>query len=183
MSLILLWNLIKKHWKFSRDFFIGICHALRNSKKNIIKQDISYRSLKNLLKKECLDTNDFSLLKENINFNDQDIEDSDHIDFDLIEYAPKIFKILRQLDCLDEDELIESLKPSKNKLSIKKTQGKGGSFFITTDDNRFIMKTITANELELIRGIFLKKFVKHIRRYPESLICRIYGIYRMIMVE
>lgn len=126
---------------------------------------------------------DFSLLKENINFKDEEILKAEHIEFDLIEYAPKIFKILRQLDGMDEDQIIESLKPSRNKLSIKKSQGKGGSFFITTDDNKLLMKTITPDELELVRGIYLKKFVKHLRRYPESLICRIYGIYRMIMAE
>jgi hypothetical protein len=169
--------------KFSRDIFIGICHALKNSKKNKINQDNSYKYIKKLLNKDCLETYDFSLLKENINFKDEEINIADHIDFDLIEYAPEIFKILRQLDGLDEEELIESLRPSKNKFSIKKTQGKGGSFFITTDDNKFIMKTITADELELVRGIFLKKFIKHLRRHPESLICRIYGIYRMITVE
>lgn len=148
-----------------------------------MKQNNSYKFFKKLTNEDCLDTNDFSLLKGNINFNDEEIDKGEHIEFELIEYAPKIFKILRQLDALDEEDIIQSLLPSKNKLSIKKTQGKGGSFFITTDDNRFIMKTITADELELVRGIFLKKFVKHIRRFPESLICRIYGIYRMIMVK
>jgi hypothetical protein len=156
---------------------------LNNSQKNRIKQNNDYKFYKKLLKEDCLDTNDFYLTKENLNFKDEEIEKADHIDLDFIEYAPKIFKILRQLDGLIEEELIKSLLPSKNKLSIKKSQGKGGSFFITTDDNRFIMKTISADELELVRAIFLKKFVKHVRRYPESLICRIYGIYRMIMVE
>lgn len=138
---------------------------------------------KKLLKKDCLETLDFSIIKNNINFKDEEINKAEHIEFDLIEYAPKIFKILRELDGIDDEAIIESLRPSKNKFSIKKSQGKGGSFFITTDDNRYLMKTINADELELIRGIFLKKFVKHIRRYPDSLICRIYGIYRMIMAE
>jgi hypothetical protein len=122
-------------------------------------------------------------LKSNLNFEDDEITKAEHIEFDIVEYAPKIFKILRELDCLNIDEMIKSLRPSMNKLSISKTQGKGGSFFITTDDNKFIMKTITSDELELVRGIFLKKFVKHLRRFPDSTICRIYGIYRMISIE
>lgn len=130
-----------------------------------------------------MDTRDFFLTKENINFTDTEISNSENIEFDFIEYAPKIFKILRETDGVDEDIIIESLKPEKNKLSIKETEGKSGNFFISTDDNKYIMKTIKGEELELIRGIFLRKFVKHTRRCQESLICRIYGLYRMIMVK
>jgi len=163
--------------------FIGICHSLKACKIKRKKGNSSLKIYQKLLPEDCLDTCDHSLIKQIINFTDEEIEKAEHIEFDLIEYAPKVFKILRKLDGIDEEDLLESLRPSKNKLSIKKTLGKGGSFFITTDDNKFLMKTIKADELELIRGIFLKKFIKHIRRYPESLICRIYGIYRMIMVE
>jgi hypothetical protein len=71
----------------------------------------------------------------------------------------------------------------KNRTSIKESQGKGGSFFICTDDNKFVLKSINSEELELIRGMFLKKFVKHIKRYPDSLICRIYGLYKMVLAK
>jgi hypothetical protein len=72
----------------------------------------------------------------------------------------------------------------KNRTSIKQSQGKSGNFFICTDDNKFILKTITAEELELIRGTFLKKFEKHLKRFPESsLICRIYGLYKMVLAK
>jgi len=155
-----------------------------NSKESCsIKQKITLTDIQELKKNDYLDTNDFSLLKKNVNFKDEEIDKAEHIEFEFIEYAPLPFKFLRHLDDLYKEELIESLLPSKNKLSIEKSQGKGGSFFITTDDNRFIMKTITANELELVRGIFLDEFVKHIYKNPESLICRIYGIYRMIMAK
>jgi hypothetical protein len=71
----------------------------------------------------------------------------------------------------------------RNKSSIKQSQGKSGNFFICTDDNKFILKTINSEELELIRGIFLKKFAKHVNRYTDSLICRIYGLYKMVLAK
>ena len=69
--------------------------------------------------------------------------------------------------------------PIKNKLSINESQGRSGNFFICTDDNKFILKTVNSDELELIRRLFLEKFSKQLKRYPGSLICRIYGLYRM----
>jgi len=67
----------------------------------------------------------------------------------------------------------------KNRNLINKSEGKSGNFFICTDDNKFILKTINQEELELIRGIFLKKYAKHVKRFPDSLMCRIYGLYKM----
>ena len=72
-----------------------------------------------------------------------------------------------------------SLLPFKNRNLISKSEGKSGNFFICTDDNRYILKTINQDELELIRGMFLKKYLKHLKRYPNSLICRIFGLYKM----
>ena len=70
-----------------------------------------------------------------------------------------------------------------NKLTIKESQGKSGNFFICTDDNKYILKTITPDELELIRSIYLKNFLNHLKIMENSLICRIYGLYKMTLTQ
>ncbi len=64
-------------------------------------------------------------------------------------------------------------------MKINKSGGKSGSFFFLTHDNRFLIKTITKEELNtLIKG-FLKKYYKYLKENPKSLIIRIYGAYRI----
>ena len=55
-----------------------------------------------------------------------------------IEYAPKIFSYLRESDDVPEEMVIKSMLPKNNKIGIKETEGKGGSFFVNTDDSEFI---------------------------------------------
>ena len=71
----------------------------------------------------------------------------------------------------------------KNRVSINQSQGKSGNFFICTDDNNLVLKTITDNELDLINKIFLKKYYYHITEHEYSLICRIYGLYKISLSE
>jgi hypothetical protein len=68
-----------------------------------------------------------------------------------------------------------------NKKGLKKSQGKSGSFFISTDDNKYMVKTLKSDELELLKHTFLKKYISHIKKNPDSLLCRLYGMYNIIL--
>ena len=70
-----------------------------------------------------------------------------------------------------------------NKLSINESQGKSGNFFICTDDNELILKTISDQELDFITNIFLEKYYKHISENKDSLICRLYGLYQVTLYD
>ena len=65
--------------------------------------------------------------------------------------------------------------------SITRSAGKGMSFFISTDDNKIIIKTLKTEEMDLLLDPnFLSYYVRHIEENPNSLICRIYGVYNVI---
>lgn len=144
---------------------------------------VDYNEYEKVSKTECKLTNEFNITNENANIDDEMVHNSKHLDIYFTEFAPKIFKRLRRIENVSEEELFMSLLPSKNTTSISQSQGKSGNFFICTDDNKYVLKTITQEELELIRGLFLKKFLKHSSRYTNSLICRIYGLYKMHLDE
>jgi 1-phosphatidylinositol-4-phosphate 5-kinase len=72
------------------------------------------------------------------------------------------------------------LDPTLNKENIdkiKESQGKSGSFFFFTHDNRYLVKTITNNELQTMLGFFMKCYYEHIANNSETLITKIYGLY------
>ena len=75
--------------------------------------------------------------------------------------------------------LEESFSPKLNRDQIKSTgegSGKSGSFFFKTHDNRFMMKTISKSELEIMINI-LPSYIEHNKRYPDSLISKTFGVF------
>jgi hypothetical protein len=74
------------------------------------------------------------------------------------EYAPKVFHYLRQLSKVNEDCFKYSLtNPNLNILGDG--LGKSGSFLFTTNDKKFILKTIDLNEVRFILS-YLQKYVE-----------------------
>ena len=163
---------------FIRDILLGVAVSIKNSKK-YDDGIISDLSLKN---------EDFEESKKyKINFknfkkfgiNDFTVEKSDYLNIQVIDYAPKCFYYLRKLENIDIDIMVESFLPGNNSKRIKESLGKSGSFFISTDDNRYMIKTLKSQELELLKHAFLKEYVKHIEQNPKSLLCRLYGMYNI----
>lgn len=64
---------------------------------------------------------------------------------------------------------------------IRESEGKSGSFFFFSHDRKFIIKTITNNELQTMLGNFMKNYYEHTTTYPESLLARIYGLYSIVI--
>ena len=71
------------------------------------------------------------------------------------QYAPKVFRKIRLLNNIKDQDLIESLDPSKNIKQIQNAgegAGASGSFFFFSHDRKFIMKTMSKLEINhLIR--------------------------------
>lgn len=55
--------------------------------------------------------------------------------------------------------------------------GRGGSFFYFTHDRKFIIKSITSEELGLLTGSLCKNLHEHSVNHPNSCITRIYGVF------
>ena len=167
---------------FMRDILLGIAHCVNNSKTFTENGEKIKLNLQNKENEE--------ILKHNITINnfplkdrDQEVRNSRYLNINIIEYAPRIFAFLRNIENIDLDEMIDSFLPKNNKKGISKSQGKSGSFFISTDDNQYMVKTLRVDEFELIRHTFLNHYVQYITHNPDSLLCRIYGMYNIIMSQ
>ena len=165
-------------------------HAMESFMKNILLGiAISLKKSKNLEITENLEKDDFvDSVKYEVNFKNfkqygieiADIQSDEYLNVKIIEYAPKCFAFLRNLEEINIDNMIESFMPLNNKEGMKKSAGKSGSFFISTDNQEFMIKTLKKEEFELIKFSFLKEYIKYIKKNPKSLICRIYGMYCLI---
>ena len=157
---------------FMRNILLGIAISLKKSKNQKLFSKF--------------DKNDYvDSIKHEINFSNFDLKDeetlnSEYLDIKIIEYAPKCFAYLRHIEGINLDEMINSFLPQNNKAGMKKSAGKSGSFFISTDNGEYMIKTLKSDEFELIRKSFLEKYIEYISKNPKSLICRIYGIYNLI---
>lgn len=164
---------------FMRDILLGIAHCLHNSKENYKDEKLDLQSKANE------ETIKHHITLKNFEFKDREkgVVDSGYLNVNIIEYAPKIFAYLRNLEDIDIDEMIESFLPHNNQRGISKSQGKSGSFFISTDDNYYMVKTLRVDEFELIRHTFLNKYVQYLTYNKKSLLCRIYGMYNIILSQ
>jgi 1-phosphatidylinositol-4-phosphate 5-kinase len=99
-------------------------------------------------------------------------------DFKFKDYAPWVFRSLREdLFRLDPADYLLSLT-SKYILSELGSPGKSGSFFYFSRDYRFIIKTIHHNEHTYLLTK-LKEYYEHVKKNPHTLLSRFYGLHRV----
>ncbi|GAA5999096.1 1-phosphatidylinositol-4-phosphate 5-kinase [Rhodotorula paludigena] len=98
-------------------------------------------------------------------------------DFKFKDYAPWVFRELREYFFLDPSDYLVSLT-AKYILSELGSPGKSGSFFYFSRDYRFIIKTIRHAEHKFLRSI-LKEYHEHIKKNPHTLLSRFYGLHRV----
>lgn len=99
-------------------------------------------------------------------------------DFKFKDYAPWVFRELREdYFQLDPADYLLSLT-AKYILSELGSPGKSGSFFYFSRDYRFIIKTIHHNEHKFLRRI-LRQYHEHIKSNPHTLLSRFYGLHRV----
>ena len=175
---------------FIRDIILGVAISIKESKiydeENII--NINNNNIENIQLKNQ-DFEESKIYEINFrNFNkygisDLSVENSDYLNIRVIDYAPKCFYYLRKLENINIDAMVESFLPGNNSQRVKESLGKSGSFFISTDDNKYMIKTLKSKELHLLKHAFLKEYIKHIKENPKSLLCRLYGMYNIILGE
>ncbi|KAL5523040.1 MSS4 [Sanghuangporus sanghuang] len=99
-------------------------------------------------------------------------------DFKFKDYAPWVFRELRETHFgLDPADYLLSLT-EKYILSELGSPGKSGSFFYFSRDYRFIIKTIHHTEHKFLRKI-LKEYYEHVKLNPHTLLSRFYGLHRV----
>ena len=165
---------------FMRDILIGVATGLKRSKN--FGNEILMENSGDSMDYEQYDIN-FKTLEE-FELKDETINESDYLKIKVTNYAPKSFAYLRNLENINIDEMIESFLPKNNKQGLSKSQGKSGSFFISTDDNKYMIKSLKSDEIDLIRNGFLKKYIGHIEETKnQSLLCRLYGMFNITLAQ
>ena len=109
-------------------------------------------------------------------------------DFKFYDYAPYVFQRIRRLSEVSEEDYLGSLGPDKilncfwtnNLQSLYElcSSGKSGSLFYYTEDQMYMLKTISREEFKKLKGILVKYF-NHISKNPDSLITRFYGMHKL----
>ena len=156
-----------------------------------VKTQNSFHKKKILLKKEkggasssSLNDNDNSEHSLLTSYQDSFTNQLEKYDAVIIDYCPRIFRILHKRDNNIDEEIAKSLSPLLNiegLKQMKKSQGKSGSFFFFSFDNKLLIKTITNDELDTLKERFLKNYHCHIIKNPDSFLARIYGVYTIII--
>ncbi|EGO04015.1 hypothetical protein SERLA73DRAFT_45787 [Serpula lacrymans var. lacrymans S7.3] len=99
-------------------------------------------------------------------------------DFKFKDYAPNVFRELREdYFQLDPADYLLSLT-AKYILSELGSPGKSGSFFYFSRDYRFIIKTIRHSEHKFLLSI-LSEYYSHVKNNPHTLLSRFYGLHRV----
>ncbi|MCQ2818511.1 MAG: hypothetical protein MJ252_14680 [archaeon] len=166
---------------FMRDIFIGISYCIDFGGRN-------FRSDLKLTSRLGPQNLEFVLrtikLKKDYKLDDTiDTSEDEEYEVKIIEYSPFIFYIIRQREGIVFEDMVRSFLPKFNVQGIKEGQGKSGAFFISTDDNQYIIKTLKAEELELIRYSFLEKYSREFLKgdqQKDSILCPIYGIFKVL---
>ncbi|KAL1919558.1 uncharacterized protein VTP21DRAFT_2251 [Calcarisporiella thermophila] len=129
------------------------------------------------LQRELTDADFKSAHKMSFDIKGNELTPSAKYDFKFKDYAPWVFRYLRELFGLDPADFLVSLT-NKYVLSELSSSGKSGAFFYYSQDYRFIIKTIHHSEHKWMRKI-LKNYYEHVKKNPNTLLCRYYGLHRI----
>jgi len=96
----------------------------------------------------------------------------------LQQYKPKNFSIIRKLSEITNNCLISSICENDLLGGGTEVSGKSGSIFWYSSDRRFILKSITESEANLLNQISSDYF-RYLASHPHSLLCRFYGMFKI----
>eukprot|EP00011_Vannellida_sp_DIVA3-517-6-12_P004556 CAMPEP_0114609084 /NCGR_PEP_ID=MMETSP0168-20121206/2908_1 /TAXON_ID=95228 ORGANISM="Vannella sp., Strain DIVA3 517/6/12" /NCGR_SAMPLE_ID=MMETSP0168 /ASSEMBLY_ACC=CAM_ASM_000044 /LENGTH=851 /DNA_ID=CAMNT_0001819995 /DNA_START=199 /DNA_END=2751 /DNA_ORIENTATION=- len=96
-------------------------------------------------------------------------------DFKFRDYAPKVFRHLREKNGIDSADYLISLT-GDYVLSEIISPGKSGMFLYFSHDTQFILKTITPLEKRFFKRILLS-YSQHILTNPNTLVIKFYGFH------
>jgi len=160
---------------------IGIGKAIASSKGIVAEKDTKTNA-KELSKrkiKHSLSDND---VQEFLEVHGDKTSIIGKMSFTVTEFAPQIFKSIRDSDGLMVDEILSSLSLQHNRQAIfsaEESQGKSGSFFFFSENGRYLIKTINDEEKSVLLNQLLPDYSSHLFNTNDSLIAFIYGVYQI----
>ncbi|KAI9997167.1 hypothetical protein PInf_000603 [Phytophthora infestans] len=93
------------------------------------------------------------------------------------DFEPEVFHEIRRMSGITRESYIQSFKGSTRE---RFSEGKSGSFLYYTGDQTFILKTCTPAEQKYLLYI-LPQYMAHLRRNPNSYLCRYVGCHELVM--
>jgi hypothetical protein len=105
----------------------------------------------------------------------ENVSESDS--FTLIDFEPQLFARMRSLNGISSDDYINSLKRTRKE---RFSEGSSGAFLYFSGCDRFVVKTMTYAEYELLMKI-LRDYVRYMEQHPHSLIVRFFGCHALTM--
>ncbi len=97
--------------------------------------------------------------------------------FKFKDYAPKVFRSLRNRFGVDAADYMVSLC-GEHSLTGLPSPGKSGSMFYFSHDRTYVIKTMSKSESKFLRSI-LPEYYNHFVKHPHTLITRYFGLHRV----
>ncbi|KAG9393752.1 Phosphatidylinositol-4-phosphate 5-Kinase [Carpediemonas membranifera] len=97
--------------------------------------------------------------------------------FKFKDYAPKVFRALRNHFGVDAADYMLSICGESSLLGLP-SPGKSGSAFFSSHDHTYMIKTMSKSESKFLRSI-LPEYYAHFVRHPHTLITRYFGLHRV----
>lgn len=93
------------------------------------------------------------------------------------DYTPRVFQRLRSLFGIDNADYLVSLTggPALRELA---SPGASGCIFFLSSDDRFMIKSVRKEEMELLLGL-VKRYHAHIAAQPNTFLVRFLGVHRI----
>ena len=105
-------------------------------------------------------------------------------DVNMIDYAPYVFSYLRKkIFRVSNKQYLRSILPSGQELTqisaeltTKFSEGRSGAFFFFTKDTKYLIKTLTSDEANLLLTT-LRSYVTFMKQNSESLLSKYFGMH------
>ncbi|RLN81423.1 hypothetical protein BBJ28_00020914 [Nothophytophthora sp. Chile5] len=93
------------------------------------------------------------------------------------DFAPHVFRRLRELAKVSSASYRNSLEQTTKE---RVSEGKSGAFFYFTEDRKYVVKTLTSEELKFLLGI-LPKYYTFMTQHPDTFMTRFFGCHGLTM--
>ena len=101
----------------------------------------------------------------------------EEVNIEAIEYNPNLFKKLRKIDNLKEDEIAKYFQP-KNVTPDLFKKSNDSNYYINSTNKQFILKSINLEQIEFYKKNIKKgKIDEYLDKNKDSIINRVYGLY------
>jgi 1-phosphatidylinositol-4-phosphate 5-kinase len=93
------------------------------------------------------------------------------------DFQPRVFASIRQIHGIQDIEYMYAFRHTMNE---RMSEGRSGAFVFTTSDRKYIVKSTTAPEKNVLLGL-LPSYVRYLKWNPQSLLPKFFGFHAMKM--